>query len=70
MEHKSDWFLEMNPNGFVPAMKEEIEGKEDFKLFEHAAIMKYICHSRNLDDHWYPRSDPVKAARIDSYMHW
>ena len=22
MEHKSDWFMEMNPNGFVPTMKE------------------------------------------------
>ena len=54
-------------------MKETVDGKTDFNMFESHAIMKYICMSRKLDDHWYPTSvnkDHKLKARIDNYLDW
>lgn len=33
------------------------------------AILRYLCDSRNLADHWYP-SDLKKRAKIDEYLSW
>ena len=34
--------------------------------------MKYICESRNLPEHWYPRKEENMKLRVqvDSYLHW
>ena len=53
-EHKTPEFLSINPIGKVPAIKDE--SANDLKMFESHAIMKYICQSRKLADHWYPTS--------------
>ena len=31
--------------------------------------MRYICTTRNLSDHWYPK-DPEKRAMVDQYLDW
>ena len=57
----------------VPAIKDSQPGQPDFNMFEAAAIMKYICASRKLDDHWYPTSpngDLKLQAVMDIYMSW
>jgi len=36
-EQKQDWFLEINPNGRIPALKDG-----DLRVFESAAIMLYL----------------------------
>ena len=32
--------------------------------------MKYLCLSKDLADHWYPKNDAKKQAEIDMYLHW
>ena len=39
-EQKEDWFLQINPNGRIPAIVDR--SNEDFKVFESAAILSYL----------------------------
>jgi glutathione S-transferase len=43
----------------VPVLRELVEGEPDFNMLESHAIMKYMCKSRNLSDHWYPNEEPM-----------
>ena len=53
-----------NPNIKVPALQEG-----GFTLYESGAILRYLCSSRHLPDHWYPR-DLRKRALVDQYLDW
>ncbi|XP_066304288.1 glutathione S-transferase theta-1-like [Branchiostoma lanceolatum] len=63
-EHKSDWFLKINPMGKVPAINDN-----GFILTESVAILKYLAMRYVVPDHWYP-SDLQQRARVDEYMAW
>ncbi|KAI6652523.1 Glutathione S-transferase theta-2B-like [Oopsacas minuta] len=64
-EHLSHSELKaVNPNTKVPALQ---EGK--FCLYESGAILRYICSSRQLPDHWYPK-DLERRALVDQYLDW
>lgn len=41
MEHKEDWFLDINPNGRIPALIDH--NNNDLPLFESGAIMMYLA---------------------------
>jgi GST-like protein len=41
LEHKSDWFLKINPNGRIPAVIDH--QRNDLALFESGAIMIYLA---------------------------
>ena len=56
-DHKKAEMIQKNPNGKMPFMVEVQDGQEKMSMFESHAMMKYICASRKLDDHWYPTSD-------------
>jgi GSH-dependent disulfide-bond oxidoreductase len=40
-EHKQPWFLQVNPNGRIPAIIDH--GEDDFAVFESGAIMIYLA---------------------------
>ncbi len=40
-EQKEDWFLEINPNGRIPAIIDR--GEDAFKVFESGAILLYLA---------------------------
>ena len=61
-EHLSEEYTLINPFQRVPALKDG-----DFLLFESSTLMKYICNSRNVSDHWYPK-DPKLRALVDLYV--
>ena len=48
-ELRSKEFAKINPNKQVPVMTDG-----EFKLFESHTIMKYLFHTRQWADHWYP----------------
>lgn len=65
MENRSnEEFLEVCATRQVPAIDDN-----GFKLFDSAAIMKYLVTKYQLPDHWYP-ADPQRQAKIDEYLHW
>ena len=53
-----------NPNVKLPTLKDGT-----FCLYESGAILRYICSSRQLPDHWYPK-DVKKRALVDQYLDW
>ena len=64
-EHLTKEFEEINPDKKVPAL---VDGK--FSLFESHSILRYLCNSRNVADHFYPKTDFKKRAVIDCYLDW
>lgn len=60
-EHKSDWYLKINPSGLVPAIQED----EDFYLAESSAILKYLATSRDSNLSQYYPDNPKTRALID-----
>ncbi|XP_071445871.1 glutathione S-transferase theta-1-like [Hetaerina americana] len=63
-EHLSEEYMKVNPFHRVPTIIDD-----GFKLMESVAILRYLCRTRNLDDHWYPK-DPKLQARVDEYLEW
>ena len=71
LEHLQPEYQEINPGKKVPAMVERGADGTTFKMFESHAIMRYISETRDqVADHWYPKKDPLRRARIDEYLDW
>eukprot|EP01091_Cochliopodium_minus_P016545 TRINITY_DN6242_c0_g1_i1.p1 TRINITY_DN6242_c0_g1~~TRINITY_DN6242_c0_g1_i1.p1 ORF type:complete len:223 (-),score=52.82 TRINITY_DN6242_c0_g1_i1:91-759(-) len=62
-EHKSKDFLEINPTGQVPALRDG-----NFTLFESAAIAQYLCEKNN-DKQWFGKDVQTKGL-VNQYLHW
>ncbi|KAL2861228.1 glutathione S-transferase family protein [Aspergillus lucknowensis] len=41
-EQKEPWFLEINPNGRIPAITDKDESGQEIKVFESGAILQYL----------------------------
>ncbi len=41
-EQKEPWFLEINPNGRIPALTDTFTDGKPIRLFESASIMQYL----------------------------
>lgn len=61
-EHKSDWFLAVNPNGAVPAFEDG-----DLRIAESAAILRYLATVAGSPA--YP-AEPKARARVDAALDW
>ncbi|KAG8988125.1 glutathione S- transferase, nitrogen catabolite repression regulator [Tulasnella sp. JGI-2019a] len=57
-EQKEPWFIEINPNGRIPAIVDDI--RDGFKVFETAAITLYL--TQHYDPEFKFSFDPVKDA--------
>ena len=64
LENKKEDFLKINPLGTVPAVD---DGGVAIK--DSSAILRYLCRTRDLPDHWFPR-DPVAESKVDEFLHW
>lgn len=60
-----DSFKDINRFQKVPC----IVDRNDFKLSESVAIVRYVSRENSIDDHWYPK-DNQKRARVDEYLEW
>ena len=61
-ETATEEYRKINPFETVPAIIEN-----DFILWESNTILKYLCNSNEVADHWYPK-DPKKRARVDLFI--
>ena len=68
-EHKKEPYISVNPTEQIPAVEEvdESTGKVVFTMRESHAILRYLCDSRFLPEHWYPH-DLRKRALVDMYL--
>ena len=48
-EQKEPWFLEINPNGRIPALTDKDESGQEIKIFESGAILQYLVDRYDKD---------------------
>ena len=74
MEQYDKDYKKINPNGKVPALTDvvvESDGStHTVNLYESHTMMRYLHETRGCADHWYPRADLRKRAKIDEYLDW
>ncbi len=65
-EQKRDEFLQISPNGRIPALVvDECDG-EAIELFESAAILQYLGR---ISGHFYPAEERLRT-RVDAWLFW
>jgi glutathione S-transferase len=52
-EQKEDWFLQINPNGRIPAIVDH--SNDDFKVIESGAILHYLVQRYDTEHKLWPR---------------
>jgi GST-like protein len=62
---KEPWFLEINPNGRIPAIVDRNNG--DFAVFESGAIMLYLCDQFDTRGRLLPR-DAKGRSRVEQWL--
>ncbi|KAG8907876.1 glutathione S- transferase, nitrogen catabolite repression regulator [Tulasnella sp. 403] len=64
LEQKEPWYLEINPNGRIPAITDNSRG--GFNVFESAAIMLYLSQHYDLEHKfWFdPTADPNSYSEL------
>ncbi len=62
-EHKSDWFLAINPLGQLPVLVED-----NFCLRDSHAILIYLASKFDESKTWYPTRDPVQMGRVNMWL--
>jgi glutathione S-transferase len=46
---KEPWFLDINPNGRIPALTDTFEDGKEIQIFESGAIMQYLVDRYDKD---------------------
>jgi len=50
-KQKEDWFLEINPNGRIPAITDTHSDGQQIRLFEGGSILQYLADEYDSKDH-------------------
>lgn len=61
-EQKEPWFLDINPNGRIPAITDKLPGGQQIRVFESGAILEYLVDR-------YDKDHKVSYPR-DTAEHW
>jgi glutathione S-transferase len=62
-EHKSAWFLKLNPLGQLPVIDDA-----GLVLRDAQAILVYLASRYDTAGTWYPRQDPAALGRISQWL--
>jgi glutathione S-transferase len=62
-EHKSEWFLAINPLGQLPVLQDG-----ELILRDAQAILVYLSSKYDGTDKWYPRGEPDTLGRIAMWL--
>ncbi|KAL4965769.1 glutathione S-transferase family protein [Aspergillus stella-maris] len=69
-EQKEPWFLEINPNGRIPALTDKDENGQEIKVFESGAMLQYLVDKYD-HDHLisYPHGSK-EHWEVTSWLFW
>lgn len=62
-EHKSAWFLQLNPLGQLPVIDDD-----GLILRDAQAILVYLAEKYDRTGQWYPRGDPARIGEIGQWL--
>ena len=62
-EHKSSWFLALNPLGQLPVLQDG-----DLVLRDAQAILVYLASRYDSSGHWYPSGEPGLLGTLTSWL--
>ncbi len=62
-EHKSEWFLKINPLGQLPVLNDD-----GFVLRDAQAILVYLASKFDRSGKWYPTDQPELLGAINQWM--
>jgi glutathione S-transferase len=62
-QHKSDWFLRINPLGQLPVIDDD-----GFVLRDSHAILVYLASRYDPAGRWYPRAEPAVLGDIGQWL--
>lgn len=62
-EHKSDWFLRINPLGQLPVIEDE-----GLVLRDAQAILVYLAARYDTSRQWYPVDDPRRLGEVSQWL--
>lgn len=69
-EQKQPWFLEINPNGRIPALTDELPDGTPIRVFESGAILQYLIERYDSDHKFsYPRGTK-EYYEVNNWLHW
>ncbi|KAK5698282.1 Glutathione S-transferase 2 [Elasticomyces elasticus] len=68
-EQKEDWYLEINPNGRIPAIVDKSSDKPQ-RVFEGAAIQLYLCAKYDTDHRISFAYDTPEYWEMLSWLTW
>ncbi|KAL7806650.1 glutathione S-transferase [Trichoderma gracile] len=69
-EQKEQWFLDINPNGRIPAITDTWTDGTPIRVFESGAILQYLVDRYDKDHKVsYPR-DAKETWEVNSWLHW
>ncbi|KJZ77693.1 hypothetical protein HIM_02870 [Hirsutella minnesotensis 3608] len=67
---KEPWFLEINPNGRIPAITDKLPDGQQIRVFESGAVLEYLVDRYDKDHRLsYPR-DSAEHWEVASWLMW
>jgi len=69
---KADWFLKINPNGRIPAIRHHGAGPDgtDIDVFESGAILEYLVEAfPESKTSLLPKAEPARSL-TRGWLHW
>jgi glutathione S-transferase len=67
---KEPWFLEINPNGRIPALTDKFDDGEPIRVFESGAIMQYLVDRYDKDHKVSYPAGSREHWEVTSWLMW
>ncbi|KAK4048971.1 Glutathione S-transferase 2 [Microbotryomycetes sp. JL221] len=64
-EQKEPWFLEINPNGRIPALVDNREGKKPINVWESASILLYLAKTYDTNYEFHFKDEDLHTEMLN-----
>jgi glutathione S-transferase len=67
---KEDWFLEINPNGRIPALTDTFSDGQSIRLFEGGSILEYLAEQYDKDHKISFPAGSRESYEMRNWVYW
>lgn len=67
---KEDWFLEINPNGRIPALTDKFSDGRSIRLFEGGSILEYLAEQYDKDHRISFPKGSRESYEMRNWIYW